>query len=167
MLPPLLLTGGPAAGKSTTAQQLAVTRPRAAVIDVDDIRQLIVSGHAAPWEGAAGAWQQRLGVQNACDVARRFLGEGIEVVMADVLTTRTLQLYRSLLPRLLVVRLRLSLTEAQRRATLRPVHLTEREFENLHATQAATDPLVEVVDVERMDFRDQVDTVMRIWMTSA
>ncbi len=167
MLPPLLLTGGPAAGKSTTARQLAMARPRAAVIDVDDIRHLVVAGHAAPWEGAAGARQQRLGVQNACDLARSFLGAGLEVVLADVVTTDTLRLYRSLMPSLRVVRLQLSLAEARRRATLRPVHLTEREFEDLHAIQLATDQPVEVVDVERLDFRDQVDTVMRLWSRSA
>jgi predicted kinase len=65
----LVLTGGPAAGKSTTARRLAQTRPRAALIDVDDIRQLIVSGAAAPWEGDEGRRQQHLGVENACGLA--------------------------------------------------------------------------------------------------
>ena len=58
---PLLLTGPPAAGKSTTARVLADSLPVAAMIDVDDIRQLVVAGHAAPWDGEAGLLQQRLG----------------------------------------------------------------------------------------------------------
>jgi hypothetical protein len=54
MYPPLVLTGGPAVGKSTTANLFARRRPRAAVVDVDDVRQLVVSGAAAPWDGAEG-----------------------------------------------------------------------------------------------------------------
>jgi len=47
---PLILTGAPAVGKSVTAQSLAARRERCAVIDVDDVRQLVVGGHAAPWD---------------------------------------------------------------------------------------------------------------------
>jgi hypothetical protein len=59
---PLVLTGGPAVGKSATARLVALSRPLAAVIDVDEIRQLVISGHAAPWEGQEGRRQHRLGV---------------------------------------------------------------------------------------------------------
>jgi dephospho-CoA kinase len=40
---PLILTGGPAVGKTTFGRALAVERDRAAYIDMDDIRQLIVA----------------------------------------------------------------------------------------------------------------------------
>ena len=99
-------------------------------IDVDDIRQLVVAGHAAPWDGEAGLFQQRLGVENACDLARRFASSGIEVVIADVVTVQTAELYRTRLPSVLIVHLRISLAEARRRATQRPVYLTEDEFES-------------------------------------
>lgn len=39
VLLPLVLTGGPAVGKSTTAGALARARERAAVVDVDDVEQ--------------------------------------------------------------------------------------------------------------------------------
>jgi predicted kinase len=58
----MLLTGGPASGKSATAAELAKTLPRVAVNDVDDIRHLVVAGHAAPCEGDDGVLQQRIGV---------------------------------------------------------------------------------------------------------
>ena len=77
---PLLLTGPPAAGKSTTARAVAALRPRAAVIDVDDIRLLVVSGHAAPWQGDEGRLQQRVGVENACDLANRLESAEFDVV---------------------------------------------------------------------------------------
>lgn len=142
---PLLLTGPPAAGKSTTARALAMSCPRGAVVDVDDIRQLVVSGHVAPWDGEEGRRQQRLGVENACDVARRLGSAGIDVLICDVVDDATLPLYRRLLPDLVVVRLSLPLDEARRRAASRPVHLTNREFEDLH-TAAERDHLeVDVV----------------------
>ena len=94
---PLLLTGPPACGKSTTARAIAGSLRLAAVIDVDDIRQLIVAGHAAPWEGEAGRSQQRLGVENTCDLARRFVTSGIDVVIADVVTP-TARIYRADFP---------------------------------------------------------------------
>jgi dephospho-CoA kinase len=50
----LVLTGPPAAGKSTIGRLAAQDRPRAAFIDIDDVRHLVVSGHAAPWEGEEG-----------------------------------------------------------------------------------------------------------------
>ncbi len=40
---PLILTGGPAGGKTTRGRARAVERDRAAYIDVDDMRQLIVA----------------------------------------------------------------------------------------------------------------------------
>ncbi|MEH0845970.1 hypothetical protein V6U81_26685 [Micromonospora sp. CPCC 205711] len=39
----LVLTGGPAVDKSTTGRLLARRCARAALIDVDDIRQLVVA----------------------------------------------------------------------------------------------------------------------------
>jgi len=61
LLPPLLLTGGPAAGKTVTARFLAETTPRTGYLDVDDIRQLVKNGGAAPWDGTEGKAQQVLG----------------------------------------------------------------------------------------------------------
>lgn len=89
------------------------------MIDVDDIRHLVVAGHAAPWEGSEGRRQQQLGVENACDLAGRFHMAGIEVVLADFLTTATAARYRQHLPDVRIVRLRLPLVEARRRARLR------------------------------------------------
>ena len=49
------VTGPPAVGKSTAARSLASTRPRCAVVEVDDLRRLVLTGAAAPWDGEAGA----------------------------------------------------------------------------------------------------------------
>jgi predicted kinase len=165
MRPPLLLTGGPAAGKSSTALRLVEPLHRAAVIDVDDIRHLVVAGHAAPWHGSEGHLQQRIGVENACDLARRYLHWGIDVVMSDVLSHETAALYRHLLPGILIVQLRLPLTEARRRANLRPRYLTEDEFDALHAVPANDVAPDHVLDVELLGLSDQAAAVARLWGT--
>lgn len=161
---PLLLTGPPAVGKSTTAAALAASRPRGAVIEVDDIRRLVVAGHAAPWEGAEGQLQQRVGIENACDIARRLHAVGIDVVLADVVTAHTAGIYRRRLPGLVMVRLRLPLAAARRRAALRPVALTHQEFEALHAADARSKlPVDAVLDVERLTVNEQAEAVLRLW----
>jgi predicted kinase len=163
MRPPLLLTGGPAAGKSATALRLVKPLRRAAVIDVDDIRHLVVAGHAAPWEGSEGQLQQRIGVENACGLTRRYLHWGIDVVLSDVLNYETTALYRHLLPGILIVQLRLSLAEARRRASLRPVYLTEEEFDALHALQAVDLEPDQILDVGSLTLDAQFDAVARLW----
>jgi predicted kinase len=162
--PPLLLTGPPAAGKSTTALALARSAPLGAMIDVDDVRHLVVAGHAAPWEGDAGRIQQQIGVENACDLARRFLKSQIEVVLADVVTQASAAVYRRQLEDLQIIRLRLPLDEARRRARLRPVRLTEREFQDLYRLDAAsTFPVDHIVDVADLDPDGQAEAVRRLW----
>ena len=163
MRPPLLLTGGPAAGKSATALRLAESSPRAAVIDVDDLRHLVVTGHAAPWDGDEGRRQQRIGVENACDLAARYLRSSIEVVLSDVLSPETAALYRRLLPGVVVVQLRLPLAEARRRAALRPVYLTDEEFDTLHARQTDGVGADHLLDVGSLTLSEQVDAVTRLW----
>jgi hypothetical protein len=70
---------------------------------------------------------------HACGLARGFLDEGIDVVFSDVLNRDTADLYRQLLPSVLIMELRLPIAEARRRAALRQAHLTAEEFDALHA----------------------------------
>ena len=164
MLRPLVLTGGPAVGKSTTARLVARARPRAALVDVDDIRQLVVSGHAAPWQGAEGLSQQRLGVENACLLALRLHPEGFNVVLSDVLTQVTAELYRARLPGCLVVRLYVTWEEARRRAGTRPAYLTDAEFDTLHAQDRESPPAADHhLDVTAFTVDDQATAVLTTW----
>ena len=136
-----------------------------AMIDVDDVRHFVVAGHAAPWEGADGLKQQQLGVENACALARRFLRAGVEVVLADLVTPTTAPLYRRGLADLRIVRLQLPLDEARRRARLRPVYLTEREFDELHKLEVSSAYDVDaVLDVGHLAFPEQLRAVADLWM---
>lgn len=163
-LPPLILTGGPAVGKSVTARSLAQGRPRCAFIDVDDVRQLVIAGAAAPWEGLEGRKQQRLGVTNACGMARNFLAMGIEVVVADVLTPETSELYRRELPSCVIVHLTVDLPEAMRRAASRAVWLTDDEFRMLHEADTTNPPDADHrIQVGTLDVQHQTDKVASLW----
>ena len=79
------LFGGPAgAGKSTLARAWCATRPRAAHIELDEVRGLIVGGHADPQEpGPLQAAQYRLSVDATCALARAFLAGGYDVAIDD------------------------------------------------------------------------------------
>ena len=164
MRAPLLLTGGPAAGKSTTARRLADGLPLAAVVDVDDVRQLVTSGHVAPWQGDEGTRQHRLGVENACDLARRFTGAGIDVVLSDVVSRDTEVLYRRLLRGVVVVRLLASLAEARLRARSRPAFITDQELDLLHRLEAHSPAAADhTLDVGTLGVEEQVRAVHDLW----
>lgn len=134
------------------------------MIDVDDVRQLVVSGGAAPWEGDEGRAQQRLGVENTCGLAARFLDGGVEVVIADVLVPDTLELYRALLPEVLVVRLYVTPAEASRRAGTRVVHLTDDEFRALHDNDRRDPPAADHhLEVSDLTLDAQAAVVAALW----
>jgi hypothetical protein len=159
-----VLTGGPAVGKSTCARALAAARPRSAVVDVDDLRQLVVGGAAAPWEGAEGRAQLLLGAANASALATRFTAAGFETVIADVLTPDSAAVYRDELAGCLLVHLRVSMEEALRRAATRTVYLTDAEFRWVHDQDAAHPPDADVVlEVDGWSVAHQVSTLEAVW----
>lgn len=133
----LIITGPPAAGKSTIGPLLAKALPRCAVIEVDWLRKMIVQPHIAPWRGEAGRAQLRLGAANACVVARNCVAAHFAVVILDVLTDETAQLYRTALAELShhIVLLLPSKTVAVLRNQTRGQFLTDDEVELLYAWQ--------------------------------
>lgn len=161
---PLVLTGGPAVGKTTCGRALAEERPRAAYIDVDDVRQLIVAGHEAPWAGPGGRDQHALGARNASVLATNFLEADFDVTIADVLTPTTSRIYRDALPNCLIVHLEISLAGAHQRAATRTVYLTTDEFDALHRADAQSPPEAEVVlQVDGLRLEEQLNAIRRIW----
>jgi adenylate kinase family enzyme len=86
----LILTGPPAAGKSTVARALAERYDRVAHIPVDALREFITpTGYVPPW-GPPAAWQrqQALATRNACALAANFLAERFAVIIDDVVITK-------------------------------------------------------------------------------
>jgi chloramphenicol 3-O-phosphotransferase len=134
----LILTGPPGAGKNTIAAAYARQQARCAVIDVDLVRWMILQPHRAPWEGDEGRAQQRLGVQNACELARSFRAHGFLVVIHDVVSEETARLYRQELPghEPKIVLLLPTFEEIVRRNALRPPRLTPEEIRAQYRSQA-------------------------------
>lgn len=93
----MVLTGPPAVGKTTAGRALAASRRQGAYVDVDDIRQLVVAEHAAPWDGPEGIHQQLFGERDESLLAREFGAPGLSMI-ADVVIPRTLAVYRSCCP---------------------------------------------------------------------
>lgn len=163
---PLILSGGPAVGKSTCGRLLAESRARAAFIDVDDIRQLVVSGAATLWSGSEGESQHILAARNTAALARNLLAAGFDVVAADVLSQDSLLAYRDDLPECLVVHLAISFDHALRRAATRPVYLTDDEFELLHRL-TETPPRADVtIEVDGLTIEQQTRAIADVWRAS-
>jgi predicted kinase len=83
----VLLLGGPAgAGKSTLARAWCGTRKRAVHVELDCVRDLIVTGRADPQEPSATQSEQYVtSVHATCALARTFAESGYDVVLDDVL----------------------------------------------------------------------------------
>jgi len=90
----LILTGPPAAGKNTIAVEYVNLSNQCAVVDVDMVRWMLVKPHVAPWGGEEGQKQHRLGVKNACALARNFSEAGFNVLILDVVSEDLAQVYR-------------------------------------------------------------------------
>ncbi|MFG1620515.1 hypothetical protein [Kribbella sp. NPDC049227] len=106
-------------------------------------------------------------MENACSLARNFVAQDIEVVMADVITPDTMPLYRQWLPNAVVIRLQVTMDEARRRAMSRTQYLTAEEFETLHLEDLRHPPPADHhLDVTGHDINQQVAAIAALWKLS-
>jgi predicted kinase len=165
-LPVLLIGGPPGAGKSTVAGLLAARRTRCVRLEMDDIRQFVVSGSEAPWRGPEGAAQDSLAVAQAGRLAEHYLSAGFDVVVTDVLLPAAAATWLAAEHPPLIVWLDVSLAEARHRARTRPVHLTWAEFDHLHR-QVEPPAGAHVVDSAGRSVDDVADIVADIWAATS
>lgn len=83
----IMLAGPPASGKSTTSRALAATFPRSIHINVDHLRDMVVSGvvHPSTAWGDALVEQLRLARKIATEMAKTYHAAGFTVVIDDFL----------------------------------------------------------------------------------
>jgi len=142
---------------------LAVERHRAAFIDGDDVRQLVIAGGTTLWSGPEGEAQLILAARNTASMGRNFVQAGFDLTVADYVTPRSLSVYRAELPDCLVVHLRISLQGARERAATRRVFLTDDEFDLLHEMIAVTPEVDLVLDVEHLAQHEQLAALRTAW----
>ena len=138
----LVLFGGPAgAGRSTLAAAWCATRERAAHLQLDHVRELIVAGRADSQQpGPLQGEQYELSVRACVALAREFLEDGYDVALDDVLDPAAFERdWRPLLsglPWRLAVVLP-SLDETLRRSSSREKRVLERHTRAQHSACAA------------------------------
>ena len=133
----LLLSGPTASGKNTIAEEIAGRLEPCAVIDFDSIRAMFVNPHKTPWDGPEGLAQQILAVNIVCDIAQNFEASGWKVIILDVLSIATLDVYQKRLKQssLKVVQLLPTYEVILKRFNERGPVLSYEELENIYAEQ--------------------------------
>ena len=96
-----LISGIPGAGKSTVSRELARQFLRSAHIEVDRVREMIVSGYLHPGQEplAESDAQLELGARNAALLADSLMEAGFTPIVDDVVLQLQLARYREVLSR--------------------------------------------------------------------
>jgi hypothetical protein len=150
-------------GKSTIARILAKRFAPCAVIEVDDVRRMVVSGAAAPWEAGEGARQTELAALHTGMLMGSFVGAGFGVVATDVLLAGAGSVYAAGPAPPLVVHLGVTLDEARRRAATRAVHLTDREFLRLYDLERGAEHAHVRIDATALGLDALTAAVIEAW----
>jgi len=91
----IIISGTPAAGKSSVSKAIAEKFPKSAYISVDNMREMVVGGNIASWEDKFGE-QYKLIEKNFLDITRNFLDEGYIVIIDDVLGDEAVKKYQQM-----------------------------------------------------------------------
>jgi chloramphenicol 3-O-phosphotransferase len=161
----LLLTGPPASGKNTIAELLAKRLERCAAIDVDELRAMIVQPNGLTWESRERSAQEDLVVKNACAVAQNFMEAGYDVVVSDVITERSLDMYKKALSKTTVKTIVLLPTENEIMGRLlsRPDYLSRGEVTSVYDQQARFADYDDKLDNTEIQPDDVVDWLLERW----
>lgn len=144
----LIITGPPAAGKTTISNMLSTMVPNCALIDADALRAMVRNPHIPPWEGKAGNYQLLLGAKNACTLAQAFHEQRLNVIITDVLTSESREIYTSTLSELdpNFVMLMPTLETCLKRNKMRGQFLQDQEVKLLYNWQTDLKGIETVLD---------------------
>ena len=96
-----LINGIPGAGKSSVSKALAESLAKSAHLEVDLVREMVVTGYLAPGQDpkAGSDAQLELGAHNAALLADSFMDAGFTPLIDDVVLRLQLARYREVLSR--------------------------------------------------------------------
>ena len=162
----IILFGGPAgAGKSALAAAWCATRERAAHVQLDRVRDLIVAGRADPQQpGPLQSEQYELSVAACCALARSFASDGYDVAVDDVLPLPAFErLWRPALDGIdfCAVIVVPSLEETLRRAGAREKRVREQIIRRQHAASLEW-PERSRIDTTGLDVEESLALVERL-----
>jgi len=167
LLPPeiWLISGLPAAGKTTIARALAQRLPRAAHIEGEQLWHQIITGREMPNPDLEGESERQfeLTIRNQCLLARSYAEANITPILEFVVTTRFhLDAYRNYLVggRLHLVALAPTLETLTQRDTDRGTKTgpTWHHLDNTYRTELAHTGLW--LDTSSMTIDETVDTIL-------
>lgn len=159
----LIITGPAASGKNTISTLVSPKRKECAVIDVDQVRHMFSHPHKAAWDGEEGKIQQRIGVENACLLAKNFNDKGVDVVILDVIVNQTAQTYRKYFPEAKIVLLMPSYEETLRRFKDRSSSITEEEFKTVYEWQENLTEFDEKIDNTNLTPEEVANLLEKLW----
>ncbi len=161
----LILTGPAGAGKNTIAHAFAKKKSKCAVVDVDTVRWMVLQPHHAPWSGAEGEKQVELGIRNASALTKNFIQEGYDVVILDVVTDWSLNLYKQYLQGndFKIVILLPEFEELKKRNRQRPTtKITEGRIATLYKEQEKFTGFDEKIDNTSLSAEDVAEKLIKL-----
>jgi adenylylsulfate kinase-like enzyme len=164
-----LISGTPGAGKTSVAHALCERFARAMHIPVDDLRGLVVSGHAdplIPWTPETER-QFRISWEVAGNIAARYADEGFVVAIDDVAPPRAVAIYersvgdRALRKVLLAPSMDVALARnSNGRGKVFDTSVLIPIIRELHATLAPDRSPWLVIDSSNMSVTETVDAIL-------
>jgi len=159
----IVLTGPAAAGKNTVSNLIARMRKNGADIDVDLVRWMYRQPHKAPWEGDEGIAQLKFGTENACILAKSFLAKDIDVIICDVLTNETANIYKESLPGVKIILLMPTLEETHKRFENRTHTISEEEFNWIYELEQKLTVYDEKIDNTQLTAQETAEKVNKFF----
>ena len=117
----IILSGPPAAGKSTIGKILAFSFPRSVNFSLDDLRDFVKSGYVEPWNDTDEEGQCVLATDISIEMIKRYLVKNFVVIIDHVFNDADIKRYQDNFDDVHAFLLLPSLEELHKRDSFRPV----------------------------------------------
>lgn len=159
----IIISGTPAAGKSSVSKALAKKFPKSAYISVDQMRSMIIGGNIAPWLDK-DLKQYNLIEKNFLSLAQNFIEEGYVVIIDDVLGDDAVKKYQKVFDQVYGFLLLPSLETLKKRDLLRsPENQWPDRIDALYPEFANVEhDVLKVIDSSNQTLEETVEEIFQI-----